>query len=110
VTDTAAETWYQREPKRLTWEFDQFERHGLPVEVTYDSDGRLVAATEVRFRSEPLAVRATYPHQYPYFPPTIDSDRYVLDRHQHPLRKNFCLLEDELKDLMPWFSAAQLIG
>lgn len=90
MTDTATDTWYDRTLERLSWELDQFERHGLPAEVSYDEDRRLVVATEVRFRSEPLAVRAIYSHGHPFFAPTIVSDRYVLDRHQDPVGKNFC--------------------
>lgn len=107
---TAPEAWHRREPERLDWELDQFERHGLAAQVSYDREGRLVVATEVRFRGEPLALTATYSHGHPYFSPTIAADRLVLDRHQHPLGNNFCLLEDADDDWRPSYSAAQLIG
>jgi len=110
VTDTRGDHWYRREPERQAWELDQFERHALAAKVSYDEDERLVVSTEVRFRRAPLTVTAVYSHGHPYFPPTIASDRYVLDRHQDPIGKNFCLLEDADEDWRPWFSAAQLIG
>jgi molybdopterin/thiamine biosynthesis adenylyltransferase len=110
VTDTGPDHWYSREPDRLQWELDQFERHGLPADVLHDHEGRLAVATEVRFRGEPLAIFATYPHGYPHFAPTIRADRYVLDRHQDPIGKNFCLLENPRDHWNPSFSAAYLIA
>jgi molybdopterin/thiamine biosynthesis adenylyltransferase len=110
VTATGSEPWYGREPERLQWELDQFERHGLSSDVSYDKNGRLIVATEVRFRKEPLAVTATYSHGHPYLPPTIAADRYVLGRHQDPAGRHFCLLGTNDEGWRPCFSAAQLIG
>jgi hypothetical protein len=110
ATEPDPEHWYQREPERLAWELDQFDRHGLVATTSYDDEGHLIVASEVRFRGEPLNVIATYSHGHPEFPPTIASDRYVIGRHQDPFGKNFCLLEDADEDWRPWFSAAQLVG
>jgi molybdopterin/thiamine biosynthesis adenylyltransferase len=110
VTDTAPDHWYSRVPDRLQWELDEFERHQLHAEVSHDGAGRLVVATEVRFRGEPLTISATYPHGYPHFAPTIGTDRYVLDRHQDPIGHNFCLLENPGAEWEPWLSAAYLIA
>lgn len=106
----APEPWYSREPERLQWELDQFPRHGLLASSSFDDQARLVVATEVRFQGEPLAVTATFSHGHPYFAPTIAADHHVLERHQDPIGKNFCLLEDPRADWRPWFSGAQLIG
>lgn len=110
MSGTEPERWYEREPDRLAWELDEFERHGLTAEVSYDQDGRLVITTEVHFRGEPVQVSATYPHGYPYFPPNVVGAARLLDRHQDPVGLNYCLLEDPENDWHPSRSAGRLIG
>lgn len=110
MSGTEPENWYEREPDRLAWELDEFERHGLTAELSYDEQGRLVITTKVAFRGEPAEVSATYPHGYPYFPPTVVGEARLLDRHQDPVGLNYCLLEDPENDWHPSRSAGQLIG
>jgi molybdopterin/thiamine biosynthesis adenylyltransferase len=110
VSGTEPEHWYEREPNRLAWELDEFERHGLTATVSHDNGGRLVITTSVHFRGEPTEVSATYPHGYPHFPPTVVGEARLLDRHQDPVGLNYCLLEDPDNDWHPTRSAGQLIG
>jgi len=110
VSGTEPEHWYEREPDRLAWELDEFERHGLAANVSHDDEGRLVVTTEVHFRGEPVEVRATYPHGYPHFALTVVGEARLLDRHQDPVGLNYCLLEEPADDWHPSRSAGQLIG
>jgi molybdopterin/thiamine biosynthesis adenylyltransferase len=105
-----AERWYERDPARLEWELDEFKRHSLPAAVAVDKNGRLVIETEVRFRGEPAAVSVTYPHGYPFFPPTVVGAALLLDRHQSPVGLNYCLLENPARDWNSGRSAGRLIG
>lgn len=110
MSATAPEHWYEREPERLQWELDEFARHGLAADVSHDDEGRLIITTEVRFRGEPVKVWAKFPHGYPDFPPTVEGEAKLLDRHQDPVGLNYCLLEDHDQDWRPSRSAGQLIG
>ena len=110
MSGTEPEHWYEREPERLAWELDEFERHGLTAATSYDDEGRLVVKTQLRFRSAPAEIEARYPHGYPHFPPTVVGEARLLDRHQDPVGLNYCLLEDHENDWHPARSAGQLIG
>jgi molybdopterin/thiamine biosynthesis adenylyltransferase len=105
-----AKRWYERDEERLAWELEEFERHSLPVELSTDDHGRLVITTEVTFRGEPAAITVTYPHSYPYFAPDVSGEALLLDRHQHPVSLNYCLLEDPARDWHWGRSAGKLIG
>jgi molybdopterin/thiamine biosynthesis adenylyltransferase len=105
-----ANHWYERDPKRLEWELDEFARHSLPAAVSYDKQKRLVIETEVRFRDAPVAIKVVYPHGYPDFAPTVSGAALILDRHQDPVGLTYCLLEDPSRDWHPGRSAGQLIG
>lgn len=101
--------WYEREPERLAWELDEFARHGLKADLSYD-DAYLIVTTEVYFRGEPVSIRVRFSHGHPYFAPTVVGDARLLDRHQDPVGLNYCLLEDPNNDWRPSRSAGQLIG
>lgn len=109
VTGTVAEAWYKRQPERVSWELDEFARRGLPAHVKYDSSEHLVVLTELEFRGQPLSLSVHFSHGHPFIAPSVIADRVVIDRHQHPIGRNFCLLEDANEDWQPQFSAAQLI-
>lgn len=109
VTGTAAEAWYTRQPERVGWELDEFARRGLPATVKYGANDYLVVLTELEFRGEPLPLAVHFSHGHPFLAPIVTAGRVVIDRHQHPIGCNFCLLEDANEDWQPQFSAAQLI-
>jgi len=105
-----AERWFERDQERLVWELEEFERHSLPVDLSVNDKGRLVIRTEVRFRDQPAEVVVTYPHSYPFFPPEVTGAALLLDRHQHPVSLNYCLLEDPDRDWDDGRSAGALVG
>lgn len=105
-----AERWYDRDPARLEWELEEFERHSLRAEVSVDKDGRLEVVTELPFRGEPAKVKVSYPHGYPFFPPSVVGAARILDRHQDPVGLTYCLLENPGRDWDPSRSAGALIG
>lgn len=102
--------WYEVEPQRLRWELEEFARHGVAAEVSHDLERRLVVSAEVMYSGSPLEIVVTYPHGYPFFPPSISSRELILPRHQHRATRSFCLLEDPLRDWLPWESAGRLVG
>jgi molybdopterin/thiamine biosynthesis adenylyltransferase len=108
--NATAERWYDRDPARLEWELEEFERHALLAEVTLDKEHRLAVKTGLLFRGEPVEITATYPHSYPFFPPTVVGAARILDRHQDPIGLNYCLLEDPSRDWHPGRSVGALIG
>lgn len=110
MTDTLAKPWYERQPDRLEWELNEFRRQGLEPRQGFDDDGDLVVKVDLDFKGEPLEVTATFSPEHPYFAPEITADRVVIDRHQDPVGKNFCLLENPGNDWEEWFSAGELVG
>ena len=98
--------------RALRWELDEFARHSLRVEVAEDEDRHLIVRVVggLIFRGEPIEVTVKYSHGHPYFEPTITGDARLLDRHQDPVRLNYCLLEDPRNDWHPTRSAGQLVG
>lgn len=105
-----AERWYDRDRGRVEWELEEFARHSLPAEVSVDKKGRLVVETELPFRGEPAEIKLTYPHGYPFFPPSVAGAARILDRHQDPVGLTYCLLENPGRDWHPGRSAGALIG
>jgi molybdopterin/thiamine biosynthesis adenylyltransferase len=108
--NATAERWYDRDPARLEWELEEFERNALRAEVAIDKERRLTVKTEALFRGEPVEITATYPHSYPFFPPTVVGAARILDRHQDPIGLNYCLLENPSRDWHPGRSVGALIG
>jgi molybdopterin/thiamine biosynthesis adenylyltransferase len=108
--NATAERWYDRDPARIEWELEEFERNALRAEVTIDKQRRLTVKTEVLFRREPVEITATYPHSYPFFPPTVVGAARILDRHQDPIGLHYCLLENPSLDWHPGRSVGALIG
>src|SRR4051812_15982175 len=74
--NATAKPWFERDPKRLQWELDEFARHALKIEVEEDDERRLVVRVVggLVFRGEPVAATVEYAHGHPYFAPEITGD------------------------------------
>lgn len=92
--------WFERFPELEAWEFQRFTERGLPAQVDQGrrDDGQLVIATQLTYRDAPLAIEVRYPSEYPELPPVVYGPPKLLDRHQHQIGANFCLLERPLDD------------
>ena len=71
----------------------RFEALGLPADKEIGPDGQVVVTSQVRFRDELVDISVHYPAETPELPPEIVGPPGLLDRHQHPVGGNFCLLE-----------------
>lgn len=105
--------WFERFPDLEEWELGRFAARGLATELDVGARerGQLVVHTRVSFRADDVGVVVAYPSEYPELPPIISGEPGLLDRHQHPLGGNFCLLERPLDDwnAQQW-GAADLIA
>lgn len=113
VVTGSYQPWFERDPDLLQWEEAMFEYRGLSWSVDEEAfaQGILIVATETTWKGESLGLRVEYPSEYPELPPDVIGDRVVLERHQGPFSKSFCLFERPEDD---WnaagWGAADLIG
>lgn len=112
MNDTASTRahWYELEPDRLQFEIEAFAQIDLPCVVTYDKDrdSQLVLRTEVSFENRRLGVDVRYPVNFPDNAPTLVGDELILDRHQNPTMRDFCILENVDADWNPGLTGAAL--
>jgi molybdopterin/thiamine biosynthesis adenylyltransferase len=109
VSDTAPETWFEREPERREWELAEFARRELRAEE-FVIGGSLLVKTAMSFRGEDMEIQVAFPDEYPDVPPIVFGPP-LLGRHQvlGPHGGNFCLLEQPDSEWWPAMSAAELV-
>ena len=87
-------SWWQEHPERLEYELEALRREG----IAYKVDGAAKLAGQLRVTAwplvngEPTEVEATFPDLYPEFRFDVTSRQLQLDRHQHRLGGNLCLI------------------
>jgi molybdopterin/thiamine biosynthesis adenylyltransferase len=97
------EAWWDRYPDELSKEKAALEALGYAwsVDQAAMDAGQLVVRVDVPHDGGVLALTAAYPEAFPYFPPMVTTDSVRLERHQHPLGRNLCLLAREGEDWRP---------
>jgi molybdopterin/thiamine biosynthesis adenylyltransferase len=71
--------------------------------------GLLRLTSEVQCHGKPLQVTIEFAAEHPFITPTVRGDRVVLDRHQMPSGKNFCLDREDAPWWTPQHTAADLL-
>jgi molybdopterin/thiamine biosynthesis adenylyltransferase len=95
--------WFEANPQLLQHELDALA--ALNIEFAIDSElqrqgilqiGLVIDPANPAFNlsaaQEPVQLKATFPHNYPYFRPEVYGLNVVLPRHQNPIEQNLCLL------------------
>lgn len=97
------ETWWSRYPDALVAEKASLDAlgHRWSIDEAAKQAGRLVIHVEIPHEGGAFKLRAVYPDTFPYFQPQVFLDGPALDRHQHPIGKNLCLLAREGEDWRP---------
>lgn len=92
--------WWERYPNRLTEELDALKRAGYPHEITRQDGvtGALELRVQYPFNGGMVNLTAKFPPEYPYFPVAVAGADYFLDRHQHPVSNDLCLLGNPTQD------------
>ncbi|MCH8899950.1 MAG: hypothetical protein IH942_05585 [Acidobacteria bacterium] len=86
--------WWESQPERLEYELEALDLAGIPYEV----DEAAKQAGQLRMRARPsvdgmsIKVEAAFPDLYPEFRFEVTSQDLQLDRHQHRLGGNLCLI------------------
>jgi ubiquitin-protein ligase len=95
--------WWNRYPLEFEAEKSALDALGCSWridEVEWQS-GRLAIDIELLHEEQRFRLTAEYPDSYPYFPPQVTLHEHVLQRHQHPVGRNLCLLAREGEDWRP---------
>ena len=100
--------WYEH--GRRSDELDALKDAGFKVlDERVDDYGRLILTSEVRYRGEPLRVDIQFAADHPFIPPTVVGERVVIDRHQRPNDRNFCLDREDAPWWTPQHTAADAL-
>ncbi|WP_186005694.1 HesA/MoeB/ThiF family protein [Methylotuvimicrobium buryatense] len=94
--------WWHRYPEAFEAEKAALNALGCIWEIDKVAmeRGRLVIHI-VLLQEVPSNLTAEYPDTYPYFPPHVFLQGQLLQRHQHPVGRNLCLLAREGEDWLP---------
>lgn len=89
--------WWERYPDALVLEtaaLDAIAHLGYTWKENESAkaSGRLVLELELARDGKVLRFTAQYPDAFPYFQPVVYLHGTLLDRHQHPVGKNLCLI------------------
>lgn len=86
--------WWEEHPERLEYELEALNREGIPYKVDEAAklEGQLRITAWPLVDGEPTEVEATFPDLYPEFRFEVTSRHLQLDRHQHRLGGNLCLI------------------
>jgi len=107
--------WHEREPERLEWELEQLRKLGLDPQLLEPGTDRRVGMRIEIDDARPdttgqLTITIAFPYEYPLMAPSLSADSIVIDRHQNPEGRNFCLLDDHDRDWHPERSAADMVA
>lgn len=102
--------WWKRFPDVLRDELEAL--NSAPCDYTVrenETTGEFSILLDYQYQGDSLSLIATYPAEYPFFPPFVTAPNLTLERHQHPVSKELCLLEDIGRDWSVHCTLASLL-
>lgn len=105
--------WVETYPERLDYELAELERRGLAFtldDTRLRETGTVVLQGALPHLGGEIELQVVFPDSYPFMRPEVFAPGLALERHQHPLQHNLCLLERSSRAWRVSDSAAWLIS
>jgi len=99
--------WFELYPEVLDREIQAFADANIGAELDRDALALGVVRFRLRYPTKDgeVALEATYPDFFPFFRPEVSAADLNLNRHQHPMGGNLCLLGRRTSN---WFAGETL--
>lgn len=89
--------WWEADPLRWRQEKEALDATGFDYVINDAScaRGAMVLTVKRPHQGRMIELTATYPMEFPFFPPAVATSQIALDRHQTPGNGRLCLLGDD---------------
>lgn len=85
--------WWEEDPGRLDLELTHLRELTPESDWTVEDD-RLVITTRARYQGENVPIKVRFSAEHPFVAPKLVGHELVLERHQHALGFNYCVIDN----------------